>query len=72
MPLQELDFDHELGKIPASEYSLQRSELIQKGAEILRRLDELHQKIAILPEESVKKSRLNRLTISFRMMTWRI
>ncbi|MBM3125397.1 MAG: zinc ribbon domain-containing protein [Chloroflexi bacterium] len=39
--LQELDFDHHLGKIPAEDYPEQRAGLLQKGAEILRRLDEL-------------------------------
>ncbi|CAG0994741.1 hypothetical protein ANAEL_02517 [Anaerolineales bacterium] len=39
--LQELDFDFNLGKIPEGEYPDQRAALLQKGAEILRRLDEL-------------------------------
>lgn len=39
--LQELDFDHNLGKIPAEDYPEQRAELLKKGAEILRQLDEL-------------------------------
>lgn len=39
--LQELDFDHNLGKVPAEDYPEQRASLIQKGAEILRKLDEL-------------------------------
>jgi hypothetical protein len=39
--LQELDFDQKLGKIPAEEYPAQRALLVQKGAAILRRLDEL-------------------------------
>jgi rubrerythrin len=39
--LQELDFDFNLGKIPAGEYPEQRAALLQKGADILRRLDEL-------------------------------
>jgi hypothetical protein len=39
--LQELDFDNNLGKIPADEYAPQRALLLQKGAEILRKLDEL-------------------------------
>ena len=39
--LQELDFDFNLGKIPAGEYPEQRSSLLQKGADILRKLDEL-------------------------------
>jgi len=39
--LQELDFDFNLGKIPAGEYPDQRALLLKKGAEILRKLDEL-------------------------------
>lgn len=39
--LQELDFDQTLGKIPAEDYPAQRAELLQKGAEVLRRLDAL-------------------------------
>ena len=39
--LQELDFDFNLGKIPAGEYPDQRATLLQKGADILRKLDEL-------------------------------
>jgi rubrerythrin len=39
--LQELEFDHSLGKIPAEEYPEQRSELLHKGAEVLRELDAL-------------------------------
>lgn len=39
--LQELDFDFNLGKIPAGEYPDQRTFLLKKGAEILRKLDEL-------------------------------
>jgi len=39
--LQELDFDHTLGKIPAEDYPAQRALLLQKGADVLRKLDEL-------------------------------
>ncbi len=39
--LQELDFDHHLGKIPAEDYPEQRAELLKRGSEILRQLDEL-------------------------------
>jgi hypothetical protein len=39
--LQELDFDYRLGKIPPEDYPTQRTELLQKGADILRKLDEL-------------------------------
>ena len=39
--LQELDFDHSLNKIPAEDYPIQRAQLMQKGADVLRKLDEL-------------------------------
>lgn len=39
--LQELDFDFNLEKIPAEDYPEQRAMLLQKGADILRKLDEL-------------------------------
>lgn len=39
--LQELDFDHTLGKIPAEDYPLMRAELLQNAAVVLRRLDEI-------------------------------
>jgi hypothetical protein len=37
--LQELDFDFRLGKIPEEDYPMQRANLLQKGAEILRKID---------------------------------
>jgi hypothetical protein len=39
--LQELDFDHALGKIPEEDYPAQRARLVQQGAAVLRRLDEI-------------------------------
>jgi hypothetical protein len=39
--LQELDFDYNLGKVPEEDYPTQRLNLLQKGAEILKRIDEL-------------------------------
>ena len=39
--LQELDFDHKLGKIPEEDYPVQRANLLQKGADILRKIDSL-------------------------------
>jgi NADH pyrophosphatase NudC (nudix superfamily) len=39
--LQELDFDFKLGKIPDEDYPTQRASLLQKGADILRRIDTL-------------------------------
>ncbi len=39
--LKELDFDNSLGKIPLEVYPQQRLSLVQQGAEILRKLDQL-------------------------------
>jgi hypothetical protein len=39
--LQELDFDFKLGKIPEEDYPAQRAGLLQKGAEILKKIDSL-------------------------------
>jgi len=39
--LQELDFDFKLGKIPEEDYPTQRANLLQKGADILRKIDSL-------------------------------
>lgn len=52
--LQELDFDFKLGKIPEGEYPAQRLSLLQKGAEILRQIDELS---AEHPREAAKTGR---------------
>jgi hypothetical protein len=45
--LQELDFDFKLGKIPEEDYPGQRQTLLQRGADILRRLDSLDPESAI-------------------------
>jgi hypothetical protein len=37
--LQELEFDHELGKIPAEDYPAERMALLEAGANVLRQLD---------------------------------
>ncbi|RPI91663.1 MAG: zinc ribbon domain-containing protein [Chloroflexi bacterium] len=39
--LQELDFDFKLGKVPEEDYPTQRASLLQKGADILRKIDSL-------------------------------
>lgn len=39
--LQELDFDFKLGKVPEEDYPTQRASLLQKGADILRKIDVL-------------------------------
>ncbi len=37
--LQELDFDFQLGKVPGEDYPTQRANLLQRGADILRKID---------------------------------
>jgi NADH pyrophosphatase NudC (nudix superfamily) len=39
--LHELDFDYTLNKIPAEDYPVQRAALLQKGSDILQKLDAL-------------------------------
>src|SRR5512137_2186219 len=39
--LQQLDFDNSLGKVPEEDYIQQRTELVKRGAEVLRKMDEL-------------------------------
>jgi hypothetical protein len=41
--LQEMDSDQALGKIPVEDYPAQRVDLLQKGAEVMRKLDILAQ-----------------------------
>ena len=40
--LKELDFDNTLEKVPEDDYPVQRAELLKKGADALRKLDEYH------------------------------
>jgi hypothetical protein len=40
--LQELDFDHTLGKIPETSYPSQRAILLKRGAIMLQKIDEYH------------------------------
>jgi len=41
MALQELDFDHTLGKIPSQDYPAMRASLLQRATDVLRKLDAL-------------------------------
>lgn len=50
--LQELDFDHTLGKIPEEDYPIQRAALVQQGAQVLRQLDEFTQQPASQDQEA--------------------
>jgi hypothetical protein len=56
--LQELDFDFKLGKIPEEDYPEQRSNLLQKGADLLRKIDAFSEKASVPAQNQkpVKKS----------------
>lgn len=54
--LQELDFDFKLGKIPEEEYPAQRTSLLQKGADILRKIDSLTESYG-LKQEGLKPAK---------------
>lgn len=67
--LQELDFDFKLGKIPEEDYPPQRAELLQKGADVLRKLDALSSSPAegvATDEGSSAESRLEKAAASRR------
>jgi hypothetical protein len=49
--LQELDFDHALGKIPEEDFPSQRTALVRQGAQVLHQLDELTQQPASQDQE---------------------
>jgi rubrerythrin len=49
--LQELDFDHALGKIPEEDYPGQRAYLLQRGADTLRKLDSFQADDSLEQEE---------------------
>lgn len=51
--LQELEFDSTLGKIPEEDYPAQRELLVQRGAEVLRRIDALQGQV--LSENAEKR-----------------
>lgn len=51
--IQELDIDYSQGKVPEEDYPVQRSELLQAGAEILKQLD------ALAPDLSGLKAGVN-------------
>ena len=61
--LQELDFDFNLGKVPAEDYPAQRATLLQKGADILRSLDEL---APVISSSSNVEERIEKAIVSGR------
>lgn len=52
--LQELDFDFKLGKIPEEDYPTQRTGLLQKGADILRKIDSFSPQAASAQDEEAR------------------
>jgi len=54
--LQELESDYQLGKVPDEDYPTQRANLLQKGADVLRKLDDLAPQ-AKLDDKDVKIER---------------
>jgi hypothetical protein len=58
--LQELDFDFKLGKIPEEDYPTQRASFLQKGADILRKIDTITVTSPIGREEKGTEARLEK------------
>src|SRR5215211_3773472 len=55
--LQELDFDFKLGKIPEDDYPEQRASLLQKGADILRKIDSFTPQTASVQDTEARLER---------------
>jgi hypothetical protein len=49
--LQELEFDYQLGKIPEQDYPPIRAALMQRGADLLRKIDEFQPQVQPAPAE---------------------
>ncbi len=64
--LQELDFDHQLGKIPEEDYPSQRGELLKKGTEILKKLDELAPQASPQANSASAQTRLEKAAAALR------
>ncbi len=47
--LRELDLDYAVGKLPEADYQAQRAALLREGAQILRALDEVEQRLGTAP-----------------------
>jgi len=50
--IEELDYDHELGKIAKEEYTRQRQILLIEGAAVLKKLEQSDQESASTPEKT--------------------
>jgi hypothetical protein len=64
--LQELEFDQSLGKIPAEDYPEQRMFLLQSGASILKKLDEIDEAVIIEPAEERMEAEAARISLAGR------
>lgn len=56
--LRELDFDFNMGKIPAEDYPKIREQLMQRGAEILRQFDQLPDQYRPIPKVEMGSAEL--------------
>ncbi len=52
--LQELDFDHVLGKIPAEDYPNMRAALLGQAADVLRLIDEIQPQETAMPNAETR------------------
>jgi len=59
--LQELDFDHTLSKIPEADYPMQRAFLLQRGVDILRKIDASHGTSELAPSDTPAEAAEERL-----------
>ncbi len=60
--LKELEFDNSLGKVPAEDYPIQRAELMQKGADAMRQIDEFKTGSAKVAENNLEAAIASRRT----------
>ena len=57
--LQELENDYQLGKVPEEDYPAQRANFLQRGADVLRKLDELAPSSMETSKQVDKETRIN-------------
>lgn len=58
--LQELDFDYKLGKIPEEDYPIQRNNLLQKGANVMQKIDALQEVYSIQRDNGKSAKKLQK------------
>lgn len=57
--LQELEFDHQLGKIPEEDFPALRTALMQRGADLLRKIDEFQLPARLAASEDLLEAAIN-------------